>query len=131
MVLTINGTDYTEKFGIGFVRELDEKYFVKSQSGVKFGTGLETKIPMLLTNDVVTLSEFLYLGTCAEEKRPTQKEVDNYVDNVEDIEAVFDEVLSELKKHNATKLLTKKFEEKLSKQKAALEAKKEALKVKK
>lgn len=116
MILTINGTDYRVKFGIGFIRELDEKYFVKSQSGVKFGTGMETKIPMLLTKDVVTLSEFLYMGTCAEEKRPTQKEVDEYIDGVEDIEKLFGEVVEELKKHNATKLKVKELGDALEKQ---------------
>lgn len=116
MVITINGTDYPVKFGIAFVRQLDEKYFVKSQSGVKFGTGLETKVPMLLTGDAVTLSEFLYLGTCAEAKRPTQKEVDNYVDGTEDIEDLFDMVVDELKKHNATRLKMQELTEALDKQ---------------
>ena len=104
MVITIKDTDYEVHFGIAFVRKMDEKYFVKSQSGVKFGTGLETAIPMLLTNDVITLSEFLYTGTCTEKKRPTQADVDAYVDGVEDIEALFEEVIEELKKHNATKM---------------------------
>ncbi|WP_418471725.1 tail assembly chaperone [Eubacterium sp.] len=89
MVLNINGNDYEVHFGIGFVRKLDEKYFVTNQSGVKFGTGLETKIPMLLANDTVTLSEFLYEGTCTEKKRPTQKDVDMYIDQAEDIGTSF------------------------------------------
>lgn len=124
MVLTINGNDYTVKFGIGFVRELDEKYFVKNAAGTKFGAGLETKIPMLLTGDAVTLSEFIYTGTCAEEKRPSQKEVDDYVDQVEDIEKLFDEVAEELKKHNATKKQMMNFLKALEKQEAILEKQK-------
>lgn len=116
MVITINGNDYGVKFGVAFVRQLDEKYFVKSQSGVKFGTGLETKVPMLLTGDAITLSEFLYLGTCTEAKRPTQKEVDNYVDEAEDIEGLFDTVVDELKKHNATRLKMQELTEALDKQ---------------
>lgn len=116
MVITINGNDYGVKFGIAFVRQLDEKYFVKSQAGVKFGTGLETKVPMLLTGDAITLSEFLYLGTCTEAKRPTQKEVDNYVDEAEDIEGLFDTVVDELKKHNATRLKMLVLTEALDKQ---------------
>lgn len=126
MVITINGTDYKVRFGIGFVRALDEKYYVKNNSGTKFGSGLETKIPMLLANDVVTLSEFIYLGTCTDEKRPTQKEVDEYVDSTEDIEKLFEEVAEELKKHNATKLRMRYFTKILEAQKEA--AKKEAAK---
>lgn len=116
MLVTINGTEYTVKFGIAFIRQLDEKYFVKNQSGVKFGTGLETKVPMLLTGDAVTLSEFVYMGTCTDEKRPSQKEVDNYVDEAEDIEELFDTVVDELKKHNATRLKMKELLEALEKQ---------------
>lgn len=116
MLVTINGTEYTVKFGIAFIRQLDEKYFVKNQSGVKFGTGLETKVPMLLTGDAVTLSEFIYMGTCTDEKRPSQKEVDNYVDEAEDIEELFDTVVDELKKHNATRLKMKELLEALEKQ---------------
>lgn len=116
MVITINGNDYEVKFGIAFIRQLDEKYFIKNQQGVKFGTGLETKVPMLLTGDAVTLSEFLYLGTCTEAKRPTQKEIDNYVDEAADIEGLFDTVVDELKKHNATRLKMQELTEALEKQ---------------
>ena len=58
---------------------------------------------MLLDNDAVTLAEFLYEGTCAEKKRPTLKEVDAYIDQVDDIDALYEEVIDELKKHNATR----------------------------
>lgn len=36
-------------------------------------------------------------------KRPTLKEVDAYIDQVDDIDALYEEVIDELKKHNATK----------------------------
>ena len=103
MVINIKNNDYEVRFGIAFVRALDEKYYVQSKTGIKFGTGMETRIPLLLTYDPITLSEFLYLGTCTEKKRPSQMDVDAYVDQVEDIDALFDEVIQELKKQNATK----------------------------
>lgn len=108
MVITINGIEYTVKFGVGFIRSLDKKYYTETKTGVRFGMGLEVKLPMLLANDVITLSEFLFEGTCAEEKRPSQKEVDDYIDKVDDIEHLFEEVVGELKKHNATKMATEK-----------------------
>lgn len=124
MILTINGNDYEIRFGIGFVRALDQEYFVQNDSGAKFGAGLETKIPMLLANDIVTLSDFIYLGTCTESKRPTRDEVDDFIDQVEDIEGLFNEVAEELKKHNATKMRMKYFTDALEAQKKALKAKK-------
>lgn len=128
MVITIKDTDYSVHFGIGFLRELDKKYFAESKSGVRFGMGMEVKMPMLLANDTITLAEFLYLGTCAEEKRPTQKEVDAYIDQAEDIEQLFKEVIDELKKHNATKLTVLKILTELAAEEEARTAAKEAMK---
>jgi len=121
MIININSREYQLIFGVGFVRTLDEKYFIKNQAGMKFGTGLSQRIPSLLTHDPVTLAEFLYEGTCTEDKKPTQKEIDAYIDNCEDMEALFDEVCSELKKANATrkmmKDLTQELEEETAKRK--------------
>lgn len=103
MTITINETDYEVIFGMAFVRALDEKYYVATNNGAKFGAGLETTLPFLLSGDMVTLSDYLYLGTGTEKKRPTQKEIDGYIDQVEDIDALFEEVIQALKKQNATK----------------------------
>lgn len=119
MIIKINETDYRVSFGVGFIRELDKKYYTEAKTGVRFGMGLEVKMPMLLSDDVITLSEFLYDGTCTEEKRPTQKEIDKYIDSVDDIEHLFEEVVDELKKHNATKLAVKRIQEELKAQKEA------------
>ena len=105
MIITINGIDYRVKFGIGFVRELDKKYYTENHAKtIKFGIGIETQIPLLLIGDVVSLAEFLYLGTCTEEKRPSMEEVDAYIDTHDDIEGLFDTVIEELKKSNATRI---------------------------
>jgi len=102
MQLTINGKEYDLNFGIGFLRELDKKYFIE-RNGAKFGNSMEMKIPMLLAKDTVTLADVLYVATCALKKRPSQIDIDAFIDSVEDIEAIFDEVIEELKKSNATK----------------------------
>lgn len=115
MVINIKDTDYEVKFGIGFVRELDKKYFINNANGTPFGVGLETRLPLILINDPIALSEFLYTGTCTEKKRPSQIDVDDYIDNVEDIEALFTEVIDELKKQNATKMRIAEAEENLKK----------------
>lgn len=121
MKITINGTDYAEHFGIGFVRAMDEKYFIASDAGLKFGCSMETQIPKLLDGDPVVLSEFLYEGTCTEEKRPTQKEVDRFVDEAGNIEDLFNEVVSELKKGNATRAKVAQIEESLRAEQEALD----------
>ena len=104
MVLTIGDKEYEVNFGIRFVRELDKKYFTTDANGVKWGMGLEIMLPqILMANDALILSEVLYMGTCTLKSRPTPADVDTFIDECEDIEALFDEVIEELKKQNATK----------------------------
>lgn len=111
MVLTINGKECNVHFGIKFIRELDKKNFLE-KDGVRFGAGLELKAPPLHSYDTVALSEILHAGTCCMEKgRPSVDDIDRYVENYDKLEELFDEVLSELKKGNATKLKMKQLEE--------------------
>ncbi len=126
MLLKIKGEEYRVSFGVGFVRELDKKYYVQNNTSVKYGLGIETQIPLLLTGDPVTLSEFLYVGTCAEEKRPIPADVDAFIDEVEDVEALFDEVIEELKKSNATKVKVGKLQNSLKEQEEAEKLRKKA-----
>lgn len=117
-------------FGVGFVRRLDEKYYLTNGTGLKFGFGLSHKIPELLSHNVVALSEILYEGTCTEKERPTQEEVDRYIDQCDNVEGLFDEVVEELKKSNATKRETEKLIEEMKKAEAEKKAKAEAKKQK-
>lgn len=103
MKIAIDGKEYGIHFGVGFVRELDKVHFVEGKNGVRFGAGLETTLPLILTGDIVTLSDYLYYGTCAEESRPTRNQVDAYVDGVEDADQLLAEVTEELKKPHATR----------------------------
>ena len=117
MELTIENKTYNFRFGIGFVRYLDGKSSIE-QNGVQFGIGLETLIPNLLTGNTVTLSDCLFVANRTENLRITQEQLDNYIDNENtDIDALFEDVLKELKKSNATKkkaeMLLKEYEEKM------------------
>lgn len=103
MIVKIKNKEYQINFGIAFVRALDQKYFTKGVGGATFGLGLEATVPKILTGDVTTLADYIYEGTAAEKSRPSQKEVDAFVDSIEDIDAFFDEVVDELKKQNATR----------------------------
>ena len=122
MELTINEKVYNFKFGIGFVRHLDGKSSI-NQNGVQFGIGLETLIPNLLTGNTVTLSDCLFAANMTENPRITQDQLDNYIDDDgTDIDFLFDSVLEDLIKSNATKkkviLLTTEYEEEQKRLKA-------------
>ena len=105
MIIKIKNKEHSVHFGMRFVRELDKAYFASS-GATKYGVGLNTRIPLLYDRDAVVLSDMLYLGTITEKSRPTKDQVDEYVENHENIEGLFLEVLEELKKGNTTKLKT-------------------------
>lgn len=114
MTLEMNGRICELNFGIGFVRDLDEKYYLESGNGMRFGNGLETKAPLLLSGDAPALAEFLYMGTAGMgDKRPTEQEIDGFIDSAADIEAVFNGVVDELKKSNACKIKMKLLEKEI------------------
>lgn len=103
MQITVAGREIELNFGIRFIREIDEKYNVLVK-GKKFGTGIEETIPRIMAGDVMALEDVLYASTWMEKKRPTLSQMDDFIDGVEDIDGLFNEVLDELKKQNATKI---------------------------
>lgn len=105
MTININGKEHEIRFGIRFVNELD-KAFAGDQA--QYGGGITYALPRLLDGDVAALAKVLYLGTCTEKGRPKEDDVNAYVEDHEDVEALMAEVLDELKKQNATKLKTVK-----------------------
>lgn len=122
MILKINDRETEVRFGIRFIRELDKANMMQRE-GLKFGAGLEMKVPMLFTYDAVALSDVLYAGTSMEKNRPTIKDIDDYVESHEDIERLFEEVLDELKKSSVTKLKVCQLEGNLKEQVEKEEAK--------
>ena len=104
------------------MRHLDGKSSIK-QDGIQFGIGLETLIPNLLTGNTVTLSDCLFVANMTEKPRITQDQLDNYIDDEKtNIDSLFDDVLEELKKSNATKKKAEKLLENYQKEQERLEA---------
>ncbi|MCC8039167.1 MAG: tail assembly chaperone [Bacteroidales bacterium] len=104
MNIEIKGKDVELKFGMKFIRELDEKFKHKLGDSVvdQFGLSVSIGVPMIMAGDPTVLADFLYYGTnYMKSGRPTPTDIDDYIDGVEDIDAVYDEVIEELKKSNA------------------------------
>ena len=107
MQLRLNENKTVEvKFGVGFVRELDKNHPLEAK-GIKLGMSLSMKIPEILGGDVASLSDVLYAGTFLE------NEIDNFIDEHEDIEALFEEVIKALEESNAGKRILKQNRETL------------------
>lgn len=86
------------KFGIGFIRRLDEVYTV-DMNGIPFGMGLTMANAQLQQFNPATLSEVI---RCAATGNPSLRDVDNAIEeHAEDNDGLgdlFDEVLEELGK---------------------------------
>lgn len=106
MQLIINGTEYNFKFGIGFVRHIDGESSIQ-QNGISFGVGLESVVTKLAMKDAVALSDMLAIANRTEVPRISANDIDKYIDDEStDVEKLFEEVIDDLKKSNATRLKT-------------------------
>lgn len=113
MKLKIKGKDYSFKFGTKFVRELD-KAMPFIEGGMEFGMGLTAKVlPELRSYNVNTLSRVLEIANRTEDESITLDELDDYIDEVKDIEKLFDDVFKELSESNAGKLAVQNLNQKL------------------
>lgn len=102
MQLEIKGKPYQIKFGAKFVAAMDEKHTM-NRDGATFGAGIELTAPMLFGKKITTLAEYLYMGTITEKPRPSLDAIYDFLDEAEDIEAIYDEVIRELEASNASK----------------------------
>lgn len=102
MQIQINGNAVNVRFGVRFVRELDKLYPLELK-GMKLGMVLSMKIPEILGGDIASLSDIIYAGTVLENNRPSQSDVDEFIENHEDIDKLFDDVINELEQSNAGK----------------------------
>lgn len=111
--ITINGTVYKLKFGIGFVKEVNGRRQAPLGNGMKEDVGLEYVIAKIQEGDILTLVDVLDLGNkYAGEPRLTRSVIEGYLeDENTDIERLFDDVLGFFEKSNATKKKVKMIKE--------------------
>ena len=114
MQLTINEKTYNVKFGVKFVRALDKAYPIEQQ-GLKFGMALSSKIPELYAKNIASLADIISYGTVTESPRPSLSDVETYVEECEDLEKLFDDVIQELSESNAGKALMSEMNQELKK----------------
>nr|CAI9750922.1 tail chaperone protein [Caudoviricetes sp.]CAI9750954.1 tail chaperone protein [Caudoviricetes sp.] len=102
MQLTINDKDYTFKFGLRFVRELD-KQITTNNEGIEFGVGTAFKLAQLVNaKDVAALSDVLLVANQTETPRIKAVDLDTFIEEHEDVEGLLNEVIAELETSNAT-----------------------------
>lgn len=102
MILTINEKDYELNFGLKFCREISKDRSSK-QNGIDIRLGIENAVSSLYTGDVLILPDLIKAATATLAKRPTDKEIEDYLDTYEDLESLCDDFLSQLLEQSATK----------------------------
>lgn len=102
MNLTINGNDYELNFGLKFCREIS-KGRSNNTNGIDIRLGIENATTSLYTGDVLILPELIKASVATLDKKPSDKEIEEYLDKHEDLGKLCDDFLEQLKTQSATK----------------------------
>lgn len=106
--LTIKGKVYPFRFGIGFVREIDKTRTQKAENGATVNVGLNYAVAALIDEDPLELVDILFIANKTEDKktRVSKELLEEYIEETEDLEGLFKEVLDFFETGNATKKKT-------------------------
>lgn len=105
--LTINDKVYEFKAGIGFLRDANKRVQQKIEGSDRVkDTGLQFLVAGLIDGEVEDLIDALDLMNKGFEPRLTKKQIEEYIEDVEDIDKLFDDVLGFLKNANVSKRIT-------------------------
>lgn len=111
MELNIGGKSRELRFGIGFIRKLDDVYTVE-MNGIPFGIGLTMASAQLQQYNPAALSEVV---RCASNGNPSLRDVDNaieeYADKNDGLGELFELVIGEMGKSSVVKDTMKKLDQ--------------------
>lgn len=102
MQLTINGADYELNFGLRFCREIS-KDKQQSNRGIDLRIGIENAVTNLYTGDVLILPDLVKAATSHHKKKPSDKDIEDFLDTYDDLGGLCEDFLSQLLKQSATK----------------------------
>ena len=108
MELEINGTVYAFKAGFAFIREA-EPIKKQKQNGTEQNVGLNFILGSLYDGDVDTLLLALDLMNKGQTPRVTKADLESYIENCDDIEHTFKDVMDFLQDANCTRTKARKF----------------------
>lgn len=104
--LEIKGTVYQFKFGMGFMREINQKVGVPVDGlkDVKKNIGLQYMVAGIIDGDLEALVDVLDVANKTEKPRMSRSVLDEYIeDENTDIDKLFKDVLDFLSSANVTK----------------------------
>lgn len=106
MQIKINDKSYELNFGIRWVYLMNQNHNI-AQNGLTQGMGINQAVASLTQYDPVGLAEILLNATWMNKDRPTNADINNYLDTNADIKKLCDGILKEIQNANATKAQVK------------------------
>lgn len=103
--LTINEREHELSFGIAFIRELDKK-FCSNVNGMNFGAGVRSAVVYLLDGNPVILVDIIQAATITNRSRLSEKDIEKWLEEQDDLDVVFDDFLTCFKTSKLTKKTT-------------------------
>lgn len=103
--LTINDQVYEFHFGFGFLRDINKRVTVPIDGvkDVKKDIGLRFAVASILEGDMEQLADVLDAANKGCTPRITRKELERYIEGVDDVDALVEKTLDFLKTSNCCK----------------------------
>lgn len=124
MELTIGNQVYEFKAGIGFMREANKKVVEKIDNTDTYrGVGLTYLVAGIIDGDIDDLVDALDLMNKGMKPRVTRAQLEEYIEEVDDIDKLFEDVLDFFANANVSKRIVKNLMERIKKAQEAEQAK--------
>lgn len=109
MNIKIANKEYKLYFGLDFIEQLDDTYPVE-KDGLSIGIGTGFIIGMLRGGNPKYLIPIIKAATCTIDSPPTEKEIKEYIESIEDVEKVINDFLEILENSPLLKMMLKREE---------------------
>ena len=95
-LIEINNKEYPLHYGLDFIREMDKRYTVNT-NGFTFGVGVQSGVIYLTQGNPVVLEDIILSATHTLKQSPSKEEIEQWIEEQEDLEVVFDGFLKSFK----------------------------------
>lgn len=101
MEIEVNGEIYQLVAGFGFLHEVNKKLAIDVQStGAKKEIGLKYMVASIIEGDIDALVDCIFYMNSGQSPRLKKTQIESYLEDVEDIDKVFEDVINFLSHAN-------------------------------
>lgn len=104
MEIEVNGEIYQLVAGFGFLHEVNKKLSIDvPNTGTKKEVGLKYMVASIIDGDIDALADCIFYMNIGQSPRLKKAQVESYLEDIEDIDKVFEDVINFLSQANACK----------------------------